>query len=78
MAATLQRKYSGGIIFVVITPDYYKNNCSKEFFRNNFGQDGIAKPPPATGIQIPGTRNSLERDLNLLEKKTQQVLGLLL
>ena len=40
VAATLQRKCSGGINFVIIRKDYSKNTCSKEFFCNNFGQDG--------------------------------------
>ena len=39
MAATLQRKSSGGI-FCNNYKDYYKRNCSKELFCNNFGQDG--------------------------------------
>ena len=44
LAATLQRKCSGGIIFVIITKNYYKNNCSKELFCNHFSQDGIELP----------------------------------
>ena len=41
MAATLQRRCSGGIIFVIITKIITKKNkCSKELFCNNFGQDG--------------------------------------
>ena len=40
VATTLQRKSSGGIIFCVITKDYYKRKCSKELFCNYFGQDG--------------------------------------
>ena len=36
------RKSSGGIIFVIITPEYYKRKCSKELFCNHFGQDGTS------------------------------------
>ena len=43
MAATLQRKSSGGIIFVINYKDYYKRNCSKELFCNHFGQDGTGR-----------------------------------
>ena len=40
VAATLQRKCSGGIIFVIITKSITKENCSKELLCNSFGQDG--------------------------------------
>ena len=39
VAATLQRKYFGGILFVITTKKDYKSNCSKELFCNIFGQD---------------------------------------
>ena len=37
VAATLQRKSSGGINY----KNYYKRKCSRELFCNNFGRDGI-------------------------------------
>ena len=40
VAATLQRKSSGGISSTMTT-DYYKRECSKELFCNEFGQDGM-------------------------------------
>ena len=43
MAATLQRKTSGGIIFVIITKTLTKENVPRMFFRNKFGQDGKKK-----------------------------------
>ena len=42
VAATLQRKSSGGVIFVVITKIITKK-CSKELFCNHFGQDGTLR-----------------------------------
>ena len=39
VAATLRRKCSGGI-FCNNYKDYYKYNCSKEFFCNSFDQNG--------------------------------------
>ena len=36
VAATLQRKSFGGIIFVIITKNDYNRKCSKDFFCNHF------------------------------------------
>ena len=47
VAATLQRKYSGGINnnnFVIITENGYKEKRSKELSCNNFGLDGFPSP----------------------------------
>ena len=44
VAATLQRKCSGGIIFVIITKIITKINSSKELFCNTFGQYGNLVP----------------------------------
>ena len=40
VAATLQIKSSGGMILVGAAKLLSKRKCSKELFRNNFGQDG--------------------------------------
>ena len=41
VTATLHRKCSGGIVFVIIAKIITKK-CSKELFCNNFGQEGHA------------------------------------
>ena len=58
VAATLQRKCSGGILFVIITKMVTKETIRRNsFFCNNFGQDGMwgflswkikEKAPPPT------------------------------
>ena len=51
MAATLQKKCSGGIHFGIITKIITKDNSSKELFCNSFGQDGTL---PELNIRISG------------------------
>ena len=43
MAATLQRRCSGGITFVIIAKIITKHIVPRIFFCNNFGQAGIAE-----------------------------------
>ena len=43
VAATLQRKCSGGIIFVIITKIITKIVVPRNYFYTNFGQDGIVQ-----------------------------------